>query len=290
MNDEQLNKLHMLKEEKLSVTERDTIRGRMLAFVEAHPARIASRATGKQMLRVGGRSLVAGGAFALFVLSGGVSFAAERSLPGDLLYPIKVRVNEGVERVLAVTPEAKSAVAHRHIETRAIETEQLVEEARLSDSAKATLRKEAQSSLRSFDDAKAQLEKKGKKIEAKARAHALKETIAEHREALAGIGIRESDNDNDEDEDRRKESKGERFTDDNPGTSSGRVNSARSDDRTRASASSTFASSTNEVDDRGRDDSSSDDDERAEDGRGDDSEKGRELRDGESDDDSRDRL
>jgi hypothetical protein len=46
----------------------------------------------------------------IFVLgSGGIAFAAEKSLPGDILYPIKTKVNENVIRaVKSVSPSAKA--------------------------------------------------------------------------------------------------------------------------------------------------------------------------------------
>lgn len=49
----------------------------------------------------------------LFVLvcTGGVSLAAEGSLPGDALYSLKVNVNESVKSFVAVTPEAKAKFA-----------------------------------------------------------------------------------------------------------------------------------------------------------------------------------
>ena len=44
------------------------------------------------------------------LLSGTASYAAEGALPGDLLYPIKVGVNEKVERALAVSTESKATL------------------------------------------------------------------------------------------------------------------------------------------------------------------------------------
>lgn len=50
--------------------------------------------------------------FALLLLAtGGTSLAAEGALPGDLLYPIKIGVNEQVRGLTAVTPEAKAKFA-----------------------------------------------------------------------------------------------------------------------------------------------------------------------------------
>src|SRR3989344_3616455 len=42
------------------------------------------------------------------MLGGGVSFAAEGSLPGDALYPVKVSVNEEVRGAITVGAEAKA--------------------------------------------------------------------------------------------------------------------------------------------------------------------------------------
>lgn len=53
--------------------------------------------------------LIAGLIIALF-LGGGTSYAAEGSLPGDLLYPVKTHVNETVLASLAVSPEAQANV------------------------------------------------------------------------------------------------------------------------------------------------------------------------------------
>jgi len=58
----------------------------------------------------------------LIVVLGGSSAAAaslaQSALPGDLLYPVKVNVNEGVSAALATTPEKKAAVALSRAEER----------------------------------------------------------------------------------------------------------------------------------------------------------------------------
>ena len=44
----------------------------------------------------------------VFGLTAGTAFAAEGTLPGDLLYPVKVHVTEEVQTALAITPKAKA--------------------------------------------------------------------------------------------------------------------------------------------------------------------------------------
>lgn len=54
-----------------------------------------------------------------------VSYAAERAMPGDMLYPVKMHVNEKFESSIAVTPKARAAVAAKHAERRLKEAEML---------------------------------------------------------------------------------------------------------------------------------------------------------------------
>ncbi|MDO8518409.1 MAG: DUF5667 domain-containing protein [bacterium] len=67
-------------------------------------------------------------AFALVLavlVGGGTTFAAEGSLPGDLLYPVKIHVSEQVETALALSPKAKVAVNTKLAQRRITEVEVL---------------------------------------------------------------------------------------------------------------------------------------------------------------------
>lgn len=65
-------------------------------------------------------------------LSGGAAFAAEGSLPGDLLYPVKVEVNERVGEVLAFSTEAKAEFETKLAEKRINEIERLAKKGQIS--------------------------------------------------------------------------------------------------------------------------------------------------------------
>ena len=71
----------------------------------------------------------------LFMLAGAgtVSAAAQGALPGDLLYPIKVSVNEKVEVALAPTLAAKAQVQVRLAERRVDEARELSVRGRLDE-------------------------------------------------------------------------------------------------------------------------------------------------------------
>lgn len=68
----------------------------------------------------------------LSLMGGGVSYAAEGSVPGDLLYPIKVRLNEEVRSAVAFTPRAKAEWAVRRTERRLEEAQELLTQNRLN--------------------------------------------------------------------------------------------------------------------------------------------------------------
>lgn len=76
----------------------------------------------------------------LAVSSGaGISYAAEGALPGDLLYPVKVSVNEEVRALVAFSPEAKAELEARRAEKRLTEAVVLASEGKLNAEAQAEL-------------------------------------------------------------------------------------------------------------------------------------------------------
>ena len=68
----------------------------------------------------------------LLALTGGTSFAANNSLPGEALYPVKIHLNENVESLLAVTAKADAQVDADHAILRLKEAEQLASEGKLT--------------------------------------------------------------------------------------------------------------------------------------------------------------
>lgn len=68
----------------------------------------------------------------ILLLSSGITFGAERALPGDTLYPVKVHFNEQVRGFAAVTSEAKAAWEVRVAGRRLEEAERLAAESRLN--------------------------------------------------------------------------------------------------------------------------------------------------------------
>ncbi len=81
-------------------------------------------------------------AFVIILLvsaTGGTSIAARYSVPGDILYPVKINLNEKVETFTAVSPEAKATVEAQHIDERLLEAEKLSTANKLNETIKTQL-------------------------------------------------------------------------------------------------------------------------------------------------------
>ncbi len=75
----------------------------------------------------------------VFALAAGTTYAASESLPGDILYTVKINVNEQIETALALGDEARVKVAVSHAENRLEEAERLAEKGNLMPSVQADL-------------------------------------------------------------------------------------------------------------------------------------------------------
>lgn len=75
----------------------------------------------------------------VFIFSGGISYAAESSLPGDALYAVKTKVNESVKVALATDTEAKAEVQMELAERRIEEAAALAAENRLDSDTQVAL-------------------------------------------------------------------------------------------------------------------------------------------------------
>ncbi|KKT86828.1 MAG: hypothetical protein UW86_C0019G0009 [Microgenomates group bacterium GW2011_GWA1_Microgenomates_45_10] len=75
----------------------------------------------------------------LIALGGGVSFAAEQTLPGDTLYPVKLNVNEKIRTLTALDAETRAHWEAKMAERRLDEAEELAAEGKLNAEARAQI-------------------------------------------------------------------------------------------------------------------------------------------------------
>lgn len=94
-------------------------------------------------------------------LGGGTSFAAERALPGDTLYPIKVEVNERVRSALTFSAEGEAELAARLAERRLAEAEKLIVEGRFDAETRAELETKIEARLNQADAAAERMAERG---------------------------------------------------------------------------------------------------------------------------------
>ena len=101
--------------EEISLTHEE--RAKMKSVLHAYVAMKPVCPQGVEMSPVSGwnmervfapRSVAASLIVALFASTAGISYAAEGALPGDILYPVKTRVNEPLRGALALSVSAKT--------------------------------------------------------------------------------------------------------------------------------------------------------------------------------------
>lgn len=129
------------REVRLTPDEKAAMRTTLVRFMAAYPAVHSTVKPGVlspyallgRMRNFKTLSLVSLGGL---VLGGSVAFAAEGTLPGDLLYPVKTEINERVRGMAALTPQAKAAWEVRQVERRLEEIEKLAARSEVSPAAK----------------------------------------------------------------------------------------------------------------------------------------------------------
>ena len=166
----------------LSSDEKKKMRENLGIFIEQHPVRNAD--ISRHLLREESKTHISAfaGIFTLkplihklqymiialiiaLLIGGGTSFAAESALPGDILYPIKVSINEEVRSAVTISDEAQAQWDARRAERRLEEAEKLAAQGRLN----AQTRADIESRFETFAQA---FQKRVEKIEAKQKTNA----------------------------------------------------------------------------------------------------------------------
>lgn len=116
------------RRETLLADEKKAMKMQLLEFIKKHPAGIAPKKDKRVFVPLffARRPLMRNVSYALagfaviVVMGGGVAAAANRAMPGDALYPVKLNVNEQVLSWMAASNESKArlhiALAKRRLE------------------------------------------------------------------------------------------------------------------------------------------------------------------------------
>lgn len=131
-------------------------------------------------------------AILIVMLGAGTTYAAQAALPGDLLYTIKVGVNEPVREALAVSAESKVAFHTEVAETRLEEAEALAAEGRLSADTSDQIETSFETHLARAEEITMELEEGDKDTSADISAQ-LDSVLAAHGSILATLGEESDD-------------------------------------------------------------------------------------------------
>jgi hypothetical protein len=133
---------------RLKAVERETVRDRILSYMEYHPLKkerievgVLSELQRRDFIYIPFNTFwvkIGSGAFALMLLVG-VPFLAERSVPGDVLYLVKTEVTEGIRTQLASTPFEKVELETKLMERRIAEARLLASEGKLTTEVEAKI-------------------------------------------------------------------------------------------------------------------------------------------------------
>ena len=181
--------------EKLTDVERAQMREHLARHMALNPLPAGAAASARSWRSEVSWSfyLARAGAFAALVLvmGGGISYAAQGAVPGDLLYLVKRSVNESVEGALALSTSAKASWSAELASRRLAEAETLASRGSLDSAVAAQLSTEAQSNAQAAAERIAALGESDPE-EAAVAAVKLTASLSAHGTILSLLGEEES--------------------------------------------------------------------------------------------------
>lgn len=121
------------------------------------------------------------------LVGGGTVYAAEGTLPGDVLYVVKISINETAEEMLAFSPAAKASVSVEFASRRIEEAEALAVQGKLTADLSATLEERFAAHAERADLLASELEEDDPESAAEVRAQ-LRSSLSAHGAILAQLG------------------------------------------------------------------------------------------------------
>lgn len=161
------------KKVSLSSEEKQKIRGRLIVFTETNQAtnqvtKLSSRETGKisksriffpHLFFLKLRPMFIALVIAL-VLGGSTVAAAENTLPGDTLYPIKIHVNEQVRDAIEISAEKQAEWDLKKAERRLLEAQKLAQQGKLNAAVRSDIESRITENIDRVNKAKGDAENK----------------------------------------------------------------------------------------------------------------------------------
>lgn len=178
-----------LKSVKMTETEKSLIRARLVdlsGFQTAKPTVDKYRSPYTTWSFSTNFRSVGAGVFILLLASTGVSFAAEQTLPGDILYPVKVNVNEEVRGALTISNTNKMDWEKERVVRRVVETETLLKTNKFTPKRKAQAETALKTQMATFAAAAAETSAKDPNAVIAATAE-LEPALKVHQEVISNL-------------------------------------------------------------------------------------------------------
>lgn len=168
---------------RLSPEEKTAQKAELLAFMAVHPVRVPMPVR-QVWYRSNMRLVPAMLALLVIVVGAGTVSAAERALPTEFLYPVKIHVTEPVRRQLARTPEAKAELDATLAIRRLDEARRLAAAGELTTSTQVEITERFETQAGRVDASLKTLRKEGKPERAERVADRLERAVERQREAV----------------------------------------------------------------------------------------------------------
>jgi cytochrome b involved in lipid metabolism len=143
----------------------------------------------------------------LLVGGGATGVVAEKSLPGDVLYPVKIHINENFESAIAFTAKSDAEVSVKQAARRLAEAEQLKEKGKLSAEQSEELKDAFNAEVKSVKENVSKVRSKGDTKSADEIDSKFENNIKEHSEIVVTLGVRDEDSDDENESGAKVESK-----------------------------------------------------------------------------------
>lgn len=134
MNEKEFNKgIQDLKNISLSKTEKEAMLSHISTYADFHApkAKVSKRHSFWAFMHM--HSSIAYSALGFIFITSSTVYGAERALPGDILYPFKIYVNESIQSALITTSQAQARWESKRFVRRIEEAEILASKGRLDE-------------------------------------------------------------------------------------------------------------------------------------------------------------
>ncbi len=141
----------------------------------------------------------------LLVGGGTTGIVAEKSLPGDVLYPVKIHINENFESAVAFTAKSDAEVSVKHAAKRLAEAQKLKDKGELSSEQSIELANSFKNEVKIINENVEKVRSKGDSESADKIDSDFEKDVKEYSEIVGILGV--DDEDEDKNEDKKVESK-----------------------------------------------------------------------------------